>query len=129
MLSAPPPLNRRTSTASGAALSLLDALEAEIANLEAQNAALERLVAEAGENPGEEGVAVLIEKRNELRQHCGNLEKFQTVKVDSVVTAELNTGKDEAKQRRKSVNARCEALRERQAGLMGKMQTIIKRSA
>jgi hypothetical protein len=55
--------------------------------------------------------------------------QFQTVKVDSVVTAELNTGKDEAKQRRKSVNARCEALRERQAGLMGKMQTIIKRSA
>jgi hypothetical protein len=77
MSSVPPPLNRRTSTASGAALSLLDALEAEIANLEAQNAALERLVAEAGENPGEEGVAVLIEKRNELRQHCGNLEKVR----------------------------------------------------
>jgi len=47
--------------------------------------------------------------------------------VDAVVTADLNSGKNEAKLRRKQVNARCEVVRERQQALMVKMNTVIKR--
>ena len=47
----------------------------------------------------------------------GNLDKIQFSKVDAVCTAELNSGKQQAKDSRKSLNRRIDALRERGKGL------------
>jgi hypothetical protein len=46
----------------------------------------------------------LVASRNDLRQYVGNLEKFQFVKVDAIITADLQSGKEEARTRRKVRN-------------------------
>jgi hypothetical protein len=87
-MSAPPPLNRRQSEFSALALDTLSALEAEILDMETNNSSMEQFVVSLGEHPSASGVEELIKARNELRQQMGNLEKFQSGKVDAIVTAE-----------------------------------------
>lgn len=50
---------------------------------------------------------------NDLRQLSGSLDRLQYSGVDGVITAELNSGKTNAKELRRSLNQRCEDLRDR----------------
>ena len=55
----------------------------------------------------------------------GQIEKFQNVKVDGVITADLTSGKDEAKARRKLLNAASEKLKERIDGRAAELDKLI----
>ena len=46
-----------------------------------------------------EGVDEVIEVRNGIRQNLGMIDKVQCEEIDGVITAELSTGKSEAKKR------------------------------
>lgn len=109
-MSSAPKISRKVSTFSEAALDQLSTLEQEISAHEEQVTIFENSIDE------------LIAAPNELRQACGNLENFQYIKVDAIITADLKSGKDEAKARRKAINARCDAVRERQQALLEKIQ-------
>ena len=50
---------------------------------------------------------------NDLAQVSGNLDKLQFSGVDSVITAELQSGQQNARERRKNLNRAAEELRER----------------
>ena len=67
----------------------------------------------------------VIELRNNLRQIMGNLDKFQYSKVDSVITADLHSGKDEAKARRKACNKSCDEIREKGSALLKALDSKI----
>jgi hypothetical protein len=45
-----------------------------------------------------------------LHNLAGGLEKFQFVKVDAITTADLSSGKTDAKMNRKNLNKRAEGL-------------------
>jgi len=57
--------------------------------------------------------ARLLEAKDQIAQMNGNLEKLQYNGVDSIITAELESGKEKAKEKRKALNQRCDSLRER----------------
>ena len=65
----------------------------------------------------------LLSVKSAAAQFNGSLEKFQYVKVDSIVTADLRTGKEEAKQRRKKMNKQCEKLREGVKDLLEELES------
>jgi hypothetical protein len=96
----------RLSIASEKALSTIESCEAHLKDLTAQVEALESA-------PEDVSVLGLTKHRNLCHHVNGLLEKFQYVKVDSVITADLSSGKDEAKTRRKDLNASCDRLRAR----------------
>ena len=54
----------------------------------------------------------LTHMKNELAQLNGTLEKLQFNEIDSIVTADLNTGKLQVKAKRKGLNSECEKVRE-----------------
>ena len=105
-----PKFSRKVSNFSEAALNQLSTLEQEMFAHEEQVTLFENSIEEVKAAP------------NELRQACGNLENFQYIKVDAIITADLTSGKDEAKARRKAINARCDAVRERQQVLLEKIK-------
>jgi hypothetical protein len=92
------------SIASDVTLNELDVLEIEMAGYE------ERLRQHCEMMAGSAVEEELLVTKGSLAQMNGILEKFQFVKVDSVTTGNLNSGKDEAKQSRKNLNKRAEAL-------------------
>ena len=98
---------RQYSVLSAGALNTLENLTAEIDGLEARIASMEKLVATPGQD--EEKLNAL----GEIRQLIGDLDKIQSTKVDAVCTAELHSGKAEAKDTRKGLNRRIEGLRPR----------------
>ena len=63
--------------------------------------------------------------RNEARQWNGSLEKFQYERVDSLITADLTTAKDEAKAKRKALNRSIEDLRGKMESLMQDLNKAI----
>ena len=103
----PPFCSRRISQPSVAALESLTTLEHQIEKFESETSEIESKLSETLSKKE------FIELRNSLRQAAGFLEKFQYVKVDAIITAELNSGKDEAKTRRKECNKHCDAIRDR----------------
>ena len=80
---------------SAGALNTLASLTTEIDALEAAIEAVAPLVGTGGE----EGLNAL----GQIRQYIGTLDKIQATRVDAVCTAELQSGKAETKDARKSV--------------------------
>mmetsp|Transcript_16327 Transcript_16327/g.30527 ORF Transcript_16327/g.30527 Transcript_16327/m.30527 type:complete len:124 (-) Transcript_16327:43-414(-) len=120
-MSTPPKMQRRQTVQSAAALSKLATLDAEISQFEASYGAFSATLSSP-----ESSAEQLIQTRNECRQWSGNLEKFQYVKVDSIITADLTTGKEEAKVKRKELNKHCEELRTRMEVFMASIEAAIK---
>lgn len=103
------PSNRgNVSPSSTAALNKLDHFSQQLQGLEAQVDIIESTLAEADIQRTR-----LLEVKDEIAQLNGTLEKLQYVGVDSVVCAELNTGKELAKANRKKLNQQCDELRDR----------------
>lgn len=53
----------------------------------------------------------LLYAKNQLAQICGDIDKFQFEKIDSISTGDLESGHSVVKTRRKSLNKRCDLLR------------------
>ncbi|GMH67675.1 hypothetical protein TrRE_jg2952 [Triparma retinervis] len=108
-------------------LMLLTTLEDEIGLFETQAEELSLQLSEIGntETISTEVLDDLVASRNDLRQYVGNLEKFQFVKVDAIITAELNSGKEEARNRRKKLTTRCEAVRAKQVDIIKRIEELV----
>ena len=104
------------STVSAGAITKLGSLSTEIDGLEARVAGYEPLERSATE-------AVRNAALADLRQLNGTLDKLQAEKVDSVCTAELHSGRDEAKEARKRLNGRIDALRPRVQAIVARLST------
>ncbi|GMI11725.1 hypothetical protein TrLO_g5507 [Triparma laevis f. longispina] len=119
-MSAPPNMQRRQTVQSAAALSKLAVLDTEISQFEASYSNFSSVLSSSTST-----IEQLTQTRNECRQWSGNLEKFQYVKVDSIITAELSTGKDEAKAKRKELNKHCEELRSTMEAFVSSIEAAI----
>jgi len=75
--------------------------------LEARIAELEKMA--AGSASTAEEKEARLNALGEIRQIIGNLDKIQSTKVDAVCTAELHSGKADAKDTRKGLNKRIDA--------------------
>lgn len=104
----------RLSTVSARALDTLESLGREVDDVEAAIAAYERL--ERGAPDAAKHAAL-----GELRQLNGRLDKLQAERVDAVCTAELESGRDEARAERKRLNGRLDALRPRVQAAVGRL--------
>ena len=113
-------MSRRQTVQSAAALDKLLVLDQEAAQFDAALATFR-----AALNSEDRTLEGLLETRNACRQWSGNLEKFQYVKVDSIITAELTTGKEEAKMKRKTLNKHCEELRVEMEGFISEIEGVI----
>ena len=83
----------------------LDGLEAELAEMQgASDAAADALASDAG---------LPVGLRTKLASLHGTANKLLATRLDAIVTADLTTGKDEARAKRKSLVAAAEALIER----------------
>lgn len=67
----------------------------------------------------------LLEAKDQIAQTNGYLEKLQYAGVDSIITAELNSGKELAREKRKALNARCDILRERLLAASQKLNKVL----
>ena len=67
-------------------------------------------------------VEELIEVKNRLAVMSGEIEKVQAKYIDSIITTELKSGKEEAKIARKKLNSRADKLSEHVASLHGECQ-------
>jgi len=97
------------SPRSAAALNKLQRYNQEVEDLENEVADIEAALQDYPRTPR----ARLLEAKDQIAQMNGNLEKLQYSGVDSIITAELASGKERAKEKRKALNQRCDALRER----------------
>jgi TolA-binding protein len=97
------------SPRSAAALNKLQRYNQEVEDLENEVADIEAALQDYPRTPR----ARLLEAKDQIAQMNGNLEKLQYSGVDSIITAELESGKERAKEKRKALNQRCDALRER----------------
>ncbi|GMI23145.1 hypothetical protein TrCOL_g6779 [Triparma columacea] len=122
-----PNFSRRVSEFSAATLDKLSTLEDEIGLFETQVEKLAMQLSDIGNSNtiSKEVMDDLIASRNDLRQYVGNLEKFQFVKVDAIITADLQSGKEEARTRRKNLTARCEAVRTKQVEIIKRIDELV----
>lgn len=122
-----PNFSRRVSEFSAATLDKLSTLEDEIGLFETQVEELAMQLSDIGNSNtiSKEVMDDLIASRNDLRQYVGNLEKFQFVKVDAIITADLQSGKEEARTRRKNLTARCEAVRTKQVEIIKRIEELV----
>lgn len=97
------------SPRSAAALNKLQRYNQELEDLENEVADMEAALQDYPRTPRTR----LLEAKDQIAQMNGSLEKLQYSGVDSIITAELESGKERAKEKRKSLNQRCDALRER----------------
>eukprot|EP00617_Octactis_speculum_P002357 CAMPEP_0185781304 /NCGR_PEP_ID=MMETSP1174-20130828/101860_1 /TAXON_ID=35687 /ORGANISM="Dictyocha speculum, Strain CCMP1381" /LENGTH=115 /DNA_ID=CAMNT_0028471225 /DNA_START=140 /DNA_END=487 /DNA_ORIENTATION=+ len=68
----------------------------------------------------------LAEAKNRLAQLNGLLEKFQFTEVDAVDTANLHSGKSQARAQRKGLNSEVDGLRERIIDLQQSITSAMK---
>lgn len=97
------------SPRSATALNKLERYNQEVQELEEEVAGIESALQDYPRTPR----ARLLEAKDQIAQMNGNLEKLQYNGVDSIITAELESGKERAKEKRKALNQRCDVLRER----------------
>ena len=97
---------RRMTTLSTAVLQKLSVLDKELAHFREE---LQWYADDIGDENCQ--MSQLVHIKNKSHQFAGNLEKFQYVKVDSVTTGQLTTGKEKAKEMRKRINNECESMR------------------
>lgn len=103
MKSSSPKLKRQPhSEQSLKALELIEGAEEEYEQLSAQFENLESLAQEEGAN--------LPTLKDELAKLYGNLDRFQQQKVDTISTAELKSGKDQVRNRRKMLTNKLEVM-------------------
>ena len=99
-------LSRRLTARSVAMVETLDGLEAELVEMQAvSDAAADAL---AGSHTG-----LPVGLRSELASLHGDANKLLATRLDAIVTAELTTGRDEARAKRKALVAATEVLIER----------------
>lgn len=67
----------------------------------------------------------LLEAKDQIAQTNGYLEKLQYAGVDSIITAELDSGKELAREKRKALNQRCDQLRERLLATSQKLAKVL----
>ena len=91
-------------------------------SLEEELGYLEARTSPSARNMGENISSVIHNKaKNDCAQMIGNLDKLQYEQIDAVITAELKSGKHDAKELRKSLNQRCEKIRSRLLKLHSKL--------
>jgi len=99
--------DRYLSTASFQAVSTLESLEASLEDLESKTLIAEKFIINGEALPEEyEG----IDLRNALAQAFGSTSVLLGSGIDSVLTGDLNSGKDEARAKRKDLTKRAQAL-------------------
>jgi len=101
-------LNKRMSNASLQTVGELDSISAqlEMMRLQSENATAALASATCG-------AEVPVGLRNELSQLHGNANKLLATRLDAILTGDLNTGRDEARARRKLMIRDVEALIEK----------------
>lgn len=111
-------LERKLSTDSHNVLLLLCDLKEKVLAIEEELGYLEaRVTAPSSALTSD----LCISTKNDLAQLSGTLDQLQYGQVDAVVTAELQSGKENAKESRKSCNRKCEQLRKRILQLHAKL--------
>ncbi len=103
------------------ALSKLEEYAQEVQRLETEVDGIEAAMSDYPRTPR----ARLLECKDQIAQMNGNLEKLQYAGVDSIITADLDTGKELAKEKRKALNQRCDALRERILGISNDLSKML----
>lgn len=111
---APPKLDRKFSKLSQQTVDTLEGLEAQIKAMTVSADDAEKEVTNASAGAGE----LRPDLRNELAQLHGNANKLLATKLDAILTGELNSGKDEARAKRKQLIGVTETLIDRVEGLV-----------
>jgi len=106
-------MDRKLSVMSEGAMNSVTALEAEVGLFTQRLAAIERRLGDAL------GRKQLAELKQSAAQIVGQLERFQEDRVDAIVTADLQSGKDVVRQHRKQLTAQVSALSEKAIALHG----------
>jgi spore germination cell wall hydrolase CwlJ-like protein len=104
--------DRGLSVMSVKAIGALDGIEPKLAKLEADVTEIEAVMQGKGRTQCQYREQV-AQYQGDIAQINGLLEKLQFTSVDAVGTAELNSGKDQARTQRKALNGRCETLRQK----------------
>jgi nocturnin len=116
---------RKLSTVSSNTLQTLQVLREAVDAYEERLLEAENVIS-ANDNDSVE-VSALIALRGELAQLNGSIEKLQCTRIDAVVTAELTSGKTDAKERRKELTRRTEKLHARTTELNEQLAKAITR--
>ncbi len=109
-------LQRQYSLASKQTVDTLQTIELQIVDLERQTSEHHDLI--------ESGAELPPELRNKLAQLHGDANRILAVKVDAILTSDLNSGRDDARATRKALIKRLEALIERLEALVKKYDQI-----
>jgi nocturnin len=115
---------RKLSVMSTNTLQTLGSLEGTIGGFEKKLQEAQALVDAAADASA---LPALLALRGELAQINGSIEKLQCTGIDAVVTAELTSGKAEAKGRRKELTMTAEKLHATAVGLKGQLERAITR--
>jgi hypothetical protein len=110
---------RKLSTLSASTLQTLGGLKMTLDHYEKQLLTANSLVHTGGSSER------LLAMRGELAQLNGNIEKLQCTGIDAVVTAELRSGKTEAKEQRKDLTKRADKLQKNAAELNEQLEQAI----
>ena len=101
----PAELTRKYSVASQHAVDTLEGLDMQLKNMQLD---LDRSADAIGAPPG---TGLDPKLRNDLAQLHGNLNKLLATKLDAILTGDLNSGKDDARAKRKELIRKVRASR------------------
>lgn len=105
---------KQYSQASTAALKKLDSLDRKFEGLNERIEGVATTIHRStGDNDSPHNLMQLVKAKNELAQIAGDLERLQCRELDAIETAELTSGKNEARTHRKSLNQAVENLMRR----------------
>ena len=101
----PPPVTRGLTSRSIAMVETLEGLELELTDMQTKSDAAETALADATTAD-----ALPLGLRSELASLHGSANKLLATRLDAIVTADLTTGRDEARAKRKELVALAESL-------------------
>uniref|UniRef100_A0A7S2FNN7 Uncharacterized protein n=1 Tax=Haptolina brevifila TaxID=156173 RepID=A0A7S2FNN7_9EUKA len=108
----PSRFERQYSTASWNTVSTLQQFELQVTEMEERVKDYAKILA----NPPPEGLDPAM--RNQMAQLHGDFNRILDTKIDAILTSDLNSGKEDARAKRKALSAKCGTIIEEIEGLV-----------